>query len=382
MLLNEGTRQILLDLKYVEKAAERMKNDDRDDEFLGTRILFFTTYTGKLDIAALLEKNDLAATITKNLERHAKRLSSKSVSTSNPITEMSLQETLKLIPNIIYHHPASASPLDTAITPIVYILMNHTVPSPPLQPPTNLLINALMNLNLSPTSQIEDSSIRDSLFPDDNPTQLTTRLVGVLDAASTAYPERDLDTTLSPLIALCRKLYIPAPPTVRQSLQSQLLPSTSSRCQPLGTDATLPSRLLRLTLSPLTPMLRENIASLLYELSDEDPEKLVANIGYGYAAGFLSTRGIEVPVSAMATTASTEAEEGADAGSGVRVDINPVTGQRRDKEDVDDLPEMTEEEKEREAERLFVLFERLRATGVVDVENPVTKAMREGQFDN
>ena len=294
---------------------------------------------------------------------------------------MSLQETLKLIPNIIYHHPASATYLDTAITPIVKILTTHVLPSPPLQPPISLSINALMNLNLAPTSQIEDSSIRDSLFLDTNPTQLTTKLVNILDAATTTYPERDLDTTLSPLIALFRKLYIPAPPAVRQSLQSLLLPAPSSRSQPLGTGASLPSRLLRLTLSPLTPMLRENIASLLYELSDEDPEKLVSNIGYGYAAGFLSTRGIEIPASAMATTAESGAENAGDVESGARVQINPVTGQRRDMEDVDEGPEMTDEEKEREAERLFVLFERLRATGVVDVENPVTKAMREGQFD-
>lgn len=39
-------------------------------------------------------------------------------------------------------------------------------------------------------------------------------------------------------------------------------------------------------------------------------------------------------------------------------DINPITGQRKDMEPVDKGPEMTDEEKEREAERLFVLFER------------------------
>ena len=39
------------------------------------------------------------------------------------------------------------------------------------------------------------------------------------------------------------------------------------------------------------------------------------------------------------------------------------------------------EEKEREAERLFVLFERLRATGVVDIKNPVQQAIDEGRFE-
>lgn len=40
------------------------------------------------------------------------------------------------------------------------------------------------------------------------------------------------------------------------------------------------------------------------------------------------------------------------------LEINPVTGQRKDMEPVDPGPEMTDEEKEREAEKLFVLFER------------------------
>lgn len=39
-------------------------------------------------------------------------------------------------------------------------------------------------------------------------------------------------------------------------------------------------------------------------------------------------------------------------------EINPITGQRTDMEPVDTGPEMTDIEKEREAERLFVLFER------------------------
>lgn len=77
-------------------------------------------------------------------------------------------------------------------------------------------------------------------------------------------------------------------------------------------------------------------------------------------------------------------------------EVNPITGQRLDMEPKLHVPEMTHEEKEREAERLFVLFERsvlasshlfllmfprLRATGVIDVENPVAQAVREGRFE-
>lgn len=46
-----------------------------------------------------------------------------------------------------------------------------------------------------------------------------------------------------------------------------------------------------------------------------------------------------------------------------------------------ELSLMTEEEKEREAERLFVLFERMRRLGVVQVENPVRRAQQEGRFE-
>ena len=41
---------------------------------------------------------------------------------------------------------------------------------------------------------------------------------------------------------------------------------------------------------------------------------------------------------------------------------------------------MTDEEKEREAERLFVLFERMRSLGV-GVENPVRTFQQSGRFE-
>jgi hypothetical protein len=49
-------------------------------------------------------------------------------------------------------------------------------------------------------------------------------------------------------------------------------------------------------------------------------------------------------------------------------------------ESIPDIAEMTDEEKEREAERLFVLFERMRSVGV-GVENPVRTAQQSGRFE-
>jgi Guanine nucleotide exchange factor synembryn. len=87
----------------------------------------------------------------------------------------------------------------------------------------------------------------------------------------------------------------------------------------------------------------------MFVLSDKDAEKLTMNIGYGFAAGFLAARGIEMPQSANEAYSAEDSPETA---------RNPITGQRWAAEPQDSGPPMTMEEKEREAERLFVLFER------------------------
>ncbi|KKF96086.1 Cell fusion protein cfr1 [Ceratocystis platani] len=110
--------------------------------------------------------------------------------------------------------------------------------------------------------------------------------------------------------------------------------------------------------------------NIYFELAERSPQAFVTVVGFGNAAGFLASKGIKMSESEINQN-----------NNGPSYAINPITGQRLDMEDVSDLPEMTDEEKEREAERLFVLFERLRGTGVVDIENPVTKAKQEGRFE-
>lgn len=90
---------------------------------------------------------------------------------------------------------------------------------------------------------------------------------------------------------------------------------------------------------------------------------LSAQIGYGNAAGFLFSKGMMAPPS-----------DETDANG---VPLNPITGttRRREPSTVD----MTNEEKEREAERLFVLFDRLERSGMG--VNPVRAAMQEGRFE-
>jgi hypothetical protein len=106
---------------------------------------------------------------------------------------------------------------------------------------------------------------------------------------------------------------------------------------------------LNLSTSALTPTLRGSISAMLFELSHKDPATFVHNVGYGYASGYLMSNNIAMPEELVKKNTSGEVEG---------VPVNPITGQRLDREEQVNMEPMTQEEKEREAERLFVLFER------------------------
>ena len=97
--------------------------------------------------------------------------------------------------------------------------------------------------------------------------------------------------------------------------------------------------------------------------------------GYGNVAGFLFNKNVmsapppESGPNAPPTTTSTGET------------ISPITGTTiKPKTDV---PEMTEEEKEREMEKLLVLFDRLEKTGALpNDQNPIRKAIHEGKLAN
>ena len=261
------------------------------------------------------------------------------------------------------------------------ILRSIELQIPVLQPPVTQLINALLNLDiLDEDPQSAQTGKSSPFFPNLDPNINVNRLVTILDTAIRTTKEELLETTAIPLITLLRRTYDQAPSLVRTHLQSTLLPSNEERALPLGKSDTLASFLLRLSTSAVAHNVREGISSLLFEVSNKDATSFVRNVGYGFAAGFLMTHSLPTPDNALRGEDRSE-----DPGERlIAVDgkeINPVTGQRRDMEPPDPGPEMTDEEKEREAERLFVLFERLKATGIVDIVNPVEQALHEGRFE-
>jgi hypothetical protein len=90
-------------------------------------------------------------------------------------------------------------------------------------------------------------------------------------------------------------------------------------------------------------------------------------VGYGNVAGLLHAKGI---------LSAPGGSGGGGTAPTVGPTINPITGVAH-AEAAANAPEMSAEEKEREAEKLFVLFDRLERTGAIKPEqNPVRDAMR------
>jgi hypothetical protein len=348
-----------VDLGYEPKACGKLKNDSRDDEFLISRLILLTTYGTSVDLPTLVEQHQLADSIILNLSRHATRFSAPSApaSRADPMEDMALAETLKLLFNVTNFAKAHISSFDAALPQITAILCSHAVPQTktPLDPPFSLLINALLNLDLNtPTAQ-------SALYPEAEPARVANRLTHLLDLAMKSYTDTNLDQFVSPLICVLSLVYEHAPATpetndnpVRATIRTALLPTEEDRKTVLGKTETLPSRLLRNWTNPLAPQFRSAIAHLYFDLSSKDAAQFIENVGYGYASGFLFENQINIPEGAIQ---GGESGEGSSSG-GVRKPVNPITGQLLEEEKFEDLPEMTMEEKEREAERLFVLFER------------------------
>lgn len=384
---------MFVDLGYEPKACAQLKRDTWDDEFLVSRVIFLTTYGTDVDLTKLIDEHGLAQTITNKLARHAELATNPGKEQAKPMQDMALVETLKLMFNVTHFCKAKVDAFAPTVPHVVTLLTTRDLtPSKPLDGPFSPLVNSLVNLEL------DKKEAQSSLFPGNGrQTLVVERLINILDLSMKNYSDNELEQTVTPLVSVLRLVYDSAPSEAKTVIRDKLLPAADDRNEVLGRAETLPSRLLRNSTNALAPQLREAISHFMFEMSDKDASKFVENVGYGYASGFLFQNNIPVPKNA------TGAENGASSRP-----VNPVTGQFLDQEAGPGLPEMTDEEKEREAERLFVLFERyvrrpprnnhpnltminanlglfclhrrLKRTGIVDVQNPVEQAIREGRF--
>ncbi|KIY52575.1 hypothetical protein FISHEDRAFT_34994 [Fistulina hepatica ATCC 64428] len=206
-------------------------------------------------------------------------------------------------------------------------------------------------------------------------------------------PDATIDDTLTPLVVLVTRLCMADTTTTSSAvtpaarLLALLCPPDLDRSPsaPLEGRPNLLGRLLRLLACVYHPRLKDAAGELLWTDATApplSPERLTAMtatrmsalLGYGNIAGYLFNRGV-MSAPGVDETSGGYIEDKTPARA-----INPITGTYETPRNKSDLPEMTEEEKEAEMEKLFVLFDRLERTGAIPKEqNPVRKAIQKSQ---
>ncbi|KAJ3274996.1 hypothetical protein HDV01_001502 [Terramyces sp. JEL0728] len=241
---------------------------------------------------------------------------------------------------------------------IIHVSLTTPLGDPPMSPPHIHAINALMNFPAKPLKsiwlpsnslsmvellvKILHSSVK-SLSPDNNPDFCEDTAFG-----------GPADQAIIPLLILLKKLA--GIDEAKQYLLGKIMPKNLDRTKPLTKGTFLPNCLIRCLTAVHLLNTRDFICELMITLCDNDSDQFVGYVGYGNAAGFLYNKGIPSKYSK-----SNLSEEEHDS------NIDPITGTiKQDKPDPWDG--MTDEEKERESERLFVLFDRLNKTGVIKME--------------
>ncbi|THH32154.1 hypothetical protein EUX98_g2027 [Antrodiella citrinella] len=179
-----------------------------------------------------------------------------------------------------------------------------------------------------------------------------------------------LDDIMCPLVLLITKLCNSGEAS-RKRMRAWILPEDLDRTSPLETRPDFLGRCIRLLFCVHHPRLKDATGEMLYAVCDSDANVLMSYVGYGNVAGFLFNKGIlSAPPAGSASAAPHITPSGAE--------IDPITGTvKTEKPSI----EMTEEEKEAEAEKLFVLFDRLERSGALPPnQNPMRKAIAEGKL--
>ncbi|KAF8590259.1 hypothetical protein K439DRAFT_1627947 [Ramaria rubella] len=297
--------------------------------------------------------------------------------------------------------PTFPSPLAQPLTHVIHTLItipvlplasrwfspvSSTASSPtstPRPPPSDKFHRALSALTPARRSLSSSSSRSSSPAPSNStqahPRDTVQRAWDLLDIATAHYVPGDpddaavrqlcktegvlLDDTLAPLIILLTRLAA-GEESVKLRMREWILPSDLDRTSPLEEREDLLGRCIRLMSCVYFARVKASVGELLFTICDSDASTLAGQIGYGNCAGFLFDKGIMAPPAGVTDASGAT--------------INPITGIRaNDRPRPED--EMTEEEKEAEAERLFVLFDRLERSGMA--VNPIRKAQQEGKLE-
>ncbi|CAE7153533.1 unnamed protein product [Rhizoctonia solani] len=236
----------------------------------------------------------------------------------------------------------SGSPLSRALN----LLNRKSSPGRKSPPPTGdsalralSILQSILALHLPGNSDPDDAAVR-----------------GALTAKGVV-----LNEFAPPIVVLLTRL-VAGDEGARTRVAAIVLPADLDRSSPLEKRDDFLGRCLRIMTSVYSPTLKDAVGEMLFVLCGSDGQALSAAIGYGNAAGYLYNKGIMAPPPASS------------AGD----DVNPITGTRQTPAGPE-LADMTDEEKQREAEKLFVLFDRMERMGMA--KNPIREAFQSGKFE-
>ncbi|THU99140.1 hypothetical protein K435DRAFT_659617 [Dendrothele bispora CBS 962.96] len=209
-------------------------------------------------------------------------------------------------------------------------------------------------------------------FPSNtSPDDLQLRESFKKDLAAAGIPsDTTLDDILSPLVVLSTRLCL-ADEQARSRMREWIVPEELDRSNPLDEREDFLGRCLRLMSSVYHTRLKDSVGEMLFAVSDSDPSTLAALFGYGHVAGFLFNKGIMSAPPPPTTTSNRRSP------SSTAREINPITGTYAPANQTNSVAdEMTQEEKEQEMEKLFVLFDRLERNGALPPsQNPMRKVI-------
>ncbi|KAF7547201.1 hypothetical protein G7Z17_g7897 [Cylindrodendrum hubeiense] len=275
LLRSAPARQLFVDEGYPKQTIDLMKNGEPDDELLTTSILLHCSTGTSLDLGPNFEKDDLAGIINTNVSRHGRAASS-----SPSGLPTSGTATLALLSTLSLHYETQAYRFLESLTPILDMLNNAHILSPPLQPPASSLVACLASIPIQASQSFPEAAV--------------DKLADILLSSIIAYSAGGGIELMSLFITLLR-LAQSESAAAQSRLRARLLPSDQDRATPLGQGDSLPHKLIHLATTSTAAQVRGISMVLFFELSNKDEPELVQNVGSSNAAEFLASRGTQVP---------------------------------------------------------------------------------------
>ncbi|KAJ8595062.1 hypothetical protein M405DRAFT_783763 [Rhizopogon salebrosus TDB-379] len=295
-------------------------------------------------------------------------------------------------------HAFQAIPLSTPnplTSPLTHII--HSLITIPVNPSTRSIWFGTGSSSESTAPLLADSSHADEpegshIEPPTSSTDCASRAYEILDTTLAhflpgnidpdepavrdlckAEGDSSLDEIVCPVVMLLTRFCL-GDDDAKARIRERLVPASLDRTHPLETRPDLLGRCMRLLASVYHSRLKDATGEMLYAMCDSHATTLAGYFGYGNVAGFLFHKGV-------VTAPPAGAASGAPPTTASGLPINPITGTTEPSAEPTQDVEMTEEEKEREAEKLFVLFDRLERTGVLPPsQNPYRKAIQQGKM--